>query len=401
LIFPGLRGYISHLMTPPTPSPKKPLHEVLASTLSTEILAHLQPGARLASEAELARRFRVSVLTLRQALSVLAHAGMIERRHGSGTYVSDHQQRKGVAIGTVSHRGQNSNAFQTRLFLLLSELFRREGYRCRSYVAPLGFLEGWAELAEDVEYGRVAGAAFVAMNAESIEVPFAEKSVPFVGGASGVSVVLDYADLARRGVRHLAEQGCRKIALMQWAASGPPTSTAYTAFRAAMRDCDLPIRPEWIRQCEPPETSGTGWRNFREIWSARGDEKPDGLLVTDDFLFHEAAMAILDAHIDMPRQLRIVTHANKGSGLTYPFPVSRLEVDVHEWAETIVRQLIASMNDEQVGARVHKIRARLIPAGPSHPLSEAAESETEITSRSGARSWHAPSRRKSTASVQV
>jgi DNA-binding LacI/PurR family transcriptional regulator len=356
-------------------SPKKPLHEVLASTLSTEILSRLQPGARLASEAELARRFRVSVLTLRQALSVLAHAGMIERRHGSGTYVSDHQQRKGVAVGTVSSDGNTASSFQTRMFLLLSELFRREGYRCRSYVAPLGFLEGWAELAEDVEYGRIAGAAFVAMNAESIEVPFAAKGVPFVGiGGIETGVRFDYADLAARGVRHLVDQGCRNIALMQ-PTLGHEMRRAYDAFRRTMRERNLPIRDQWIRQSPAPEIAGRGAREFQALWSARGDEKPDGLLVTDDVLFQDVAMAILNARIDVPGQLRIVAHANKGSGLTYPFPMSFLEVDVDQWAEIMVRRLISMMNKEPAGKPV-PVRVRLI----SETESRAARASSRDTS---------------------
>src|SRR5690349_13648014 len=172
---------------------EKSLHERVAETLRSGVLKHLHPGVKLESEAHLAKRLGVSVNTLRQALSVLAHEGLIERRHGSGTYVADRRKKNAVAVGSVTYAGQRQNSFQIGLFMLLSELFKREGYRCRSYVAPFGFPEGWAELTEDVQHGLVAGAAFVSMDAKSVPIPLAENGVPCVGlaGSYQASVVLD------------------------------------------------------------------------------------------------------------------------------------------------------------------------------------------------------------------
>jgi GntR family transcriptional repressor for pyruvate dehydrogenase complex len=45
-------------------------------------------GDRLPSEKELARRFSVSAATIREVLRALETRGLVERRHGSGTYVT-------------------------------------------------------------------------------------------------------------------------------------------------------------------------------------------------------------------------------------------------------------------------------------------------------------------------
>ena len=47
----------------------------------------LDVGEKLVNEQELAARFDVSRLTVREAVSALVTAGYLERRHGSGTYV--------------------------------------------------------------------------------------------------------------------------------------------------------------------------------------------------------------------------------------------------------------------------------------------------------------------------
>lgn len=45
-------------------------------------------GDRLPSERDLAERFEVSRMTLRQAITLLVEEGILERRVGSGTYIA-------------------------------------------------------------------------------------------------------------------------------------------------------------------------------------------------------------------------------------------------------------------------------------------------------------------------
>src|SRR5262245_2751229 len=236
---------------------RKALHERVTEKLRQNVLARLHPGVKLDSEAQLARQLRVSVHTLRQALSVLAHEGLIERRHGSGTYSTDHRKQKAVAVATANYPGQIVNSFQLRLFFLLVELFQRHGYRCRSYTAPVGFAEGWTELIEDIQRGRIAGAAFVAMDASSANIPLAKYDVPYLqwDGPHG-SVVLDGEHLLQNGVHHLLERGCRRMALMQWTGN---IRQGHDVFRSTLTERGVPIREEWIRRTVPPETPGAGW----------------------------------------------------------------------------------------------------------------------------------------------
>jgi GntR family transcriptional repressor for pyruvate dehydrogenase complex len=49
--------------------------------------ANLAPGDRLPSERELAEQLGVSRPSVRQALKVLTSLGVLEQRHGSGTYI--------------------------------------------------------------------------------------------------------------------------------------------------------------------------------------------------------------------------------------------------------------------------------------------------------------------------
>jgi GntR family transcriptional regulator len=66
-----------------------PLYHQLQNILKAEIEAgRLAPDERLPSEQELGERFRVSKITVRQALTELAQLGYIRREQGRGTFVA-------------------------------------------------------------------------------------------------------------------------------------------------------------------------------------------------------------------------------------------------------------------------------------------------------------------------
>jgi GntR family transcriptional regulator len=66
-----------------------PVYRQLTDRLMEEIEdGKLKPGDKLPSERELAERFGVSRMTARQTLSILERQGVVERRVGSGTFVS-------------------------------------------------------------------------------------------------------------------------------------------------------------------------------------------------------------------------------------------------------------------------------------------------------------------------
>ncbi|MDF1477850.1 GntR family transcriptional regulator [Leifsonia sp. H3M29-4] len=68
------------------PSPQSPTRQLLRARLR-ELVAGLPVGERLPGERELSERWQVARMTLRGAIDALVTEGLLERRHGSGTYV--------------------------------------------------------------------------------------------------------------------------------------------------------------------------------------------------------------------------------------------------------------------------------------------------------------------------
>ncbi|WP_322150873.1 GntR family transcriptional regulator [Paratractidigestivibacter sp.] len=70
-------------------SRKQPLYDQLVDILRDRIDTEMEPGDLLPSERELSERYGLSRTTVRLALKELETLGLITRRHGKGTFVSD------------------------------------------------------------------------------------------------------------------------------------------------------------------------------------------------------------------------------------------------------------------------------------------------------------------------
>lgn len=69
-------------------------YRFLVDTIKEKIKnGEYEPGERMESENTLSEQFGYSRQTVRQALSVLEQEGLIERRRGSGTYISSESRR--------------------------------------------------------------------------------------------------------------------------------------------------------------------------------------------------------------------------------------------------------------------------------------------------------------------
>lgn len=99
------------------------LSDVIARELEAMIMEGvISPGDRLPPERELAQEFNVSRPSLRQALQKLEAAGLVETRHGGGTFVCD-----AIAAGMADP---------------LAEVFQRHPEAALDFIELRGMLDG-------------------------------------------------------------------------------------------------------------------------------------------------------------------------------------------------------------------------------------------------------------------
>jgi GntR family transcriptional regulator len=108
---------LSRRLVPP-PASVAPAHERIRNDLAAAIKSgQLAPDDRLPSEAELAARYGVARMTVRQALTGLVNDGLVVRRQGVGTFVVDHALRRNIGrlSGLTEDMRADGRVVQTRM----------------------------------------------------------------------------------------------------------------------------------------------------------------------------------------------------------------------------------------------------------------------------------------------
>ncbi len=335
---------------------RDPLHQQVADALRGQITAKYTPGLKLESETNLAKRFSVSVVTIREALSALAQEGLVQREHGRGTFVADWRSSQSIGILFAQDIALQQNSdFVLRVAQELRQILEEANCETRLYMIPAASGGAAADvscpvLTRDVEENQLAAVAAINVVASPHWLaPLQQQNIPVVGSRKGFTYCVrhDHQRMISDGVKYLVKRGCKKIVLMSWDEYRSFTE----CFIRELQIAHLPVHQGWIRNNLLPKSLGVGWQEFREIWSAASD-KPDGLLISDDQLCAGAVKAIEEVDVRIPEELIIISHANKGREIQTNFPMPRMECDPDEFASAVAEMLINLKDTKPMGSPI-------------------------------------------------
>lgn len=326
------------------------LYTQVAQRLRKQVLPKTELGACLPSDGELARRWKVSARTVREALLVLETQGLVQRQHGRGTVVC--RQRLPVAFFSELNL---LHPRTPRFFGLVLDLARQRladaGYASvlytgQSVVGDDGGAFTCPQLLTDAQAGKVAGVVAIASTLAGAEWKRLQRQ--------GVSLTQLTGDgpngfdggaerLLAMAVDYLATAGRERVALIgqdMYAAPGEGRLTR--AFERSLHASGLRFAPQWCRVDLSYGWAGAGWEEFREIWYA-GTEKPDALVVADENYLPEVTMAMLELGIRVPEELLVVSHQTRHVPWAPPFTIARIEEDVDAFAEALAAEALADL----------------------------------------------------------
>ncbi|WP_269523268.1 substrate-binding domain-containing protein [Coraliomargarita parva] len=249
-----------------------------------------------------------------------------------------------VVYSGADARKQQSSLFYLHLFWAIMERGRQLGFEMvplmdtrpekNRYGAP-------PENAQVQKGGAVDG--YIAIMAyESMVEWIRDSGVPMtILHGSSVDVVFDSRGMIEKAVRRLAELGCRSVGLM--IPSEPANSKVLEMLDDLSAEIGININYEWIIVSrEAMETKG--YHQFESLWDLKS--RPDGLFIYPDVTARGVVSAIVERHVRVPEDLKLILHRNVESPYLVPFPCDWMEVSVNPIADALLQALQVKLRGE-------------------------------------------------------
>jgi DNA-binding LacI/PurR family transcriptional regulator len=342
-------------------------HELIYETLQRRIQSGVfQPGDRIPSDAELVKEFNVSRPTVMKALQALGRRGIVERRPGSGTYVSKMQRNGGRHFGLlIPGLGETeifepicaemaSCAQEISDHLLLSGSTPNRGASpenmgelalemCRQYIHQkvAGIFVAPLELTPDMD--RLNRQIIAALENARIPIVLLDRDyLPHPERSRLDLVGIENRSAGHLITTHLLEQGCTRIAFVARPQSANTIDLRVDGFRDAFRAAGRHHRDAIVRPCEP--------RDRVAVAKILKTDKPDGIVCGND---------VTAAHL---------MHCLGGLGVSVPDDILVAGIDDVRYAEllrvplTTVHQPCAAIGRAAFGVMLDRLESPDAPA---------------------------------------
>ncbi|MCH2175072.1 MAG: GntR family transcriptional regulator [Lentisphaeria bacterium] len=317
----------------------KSAYQQLADWLIDEIKAgRLQIGQRIPSTDQLSEDLGVGRKVVQQALEVLGQRGYLERKPGRGSVVTGIHLAD--CIGLVFPEDAMWESTQSFMRLTIHEVYsilQDQGFKPIIYLMKAGNNQEVKErIQQDIQGGRLLAVMmlFKTLNIDT-HIPVLHKS-PGIGQDGREGMVF-------RALQYLSARDCRRITIFS---QGTKIRDSY------QKEIDL-FRKDTSLSCEINLQFGSNSKSQSQISEVpqklftEGGFKPDGILVTDDNLTRNFIIGLLNEGIQYPRDVKLVSHANKNSPILSPVPLTLFEFNPRVHAENYVKSLHAMMNGKE------------------------------------------------------
>ncbi len=355
-------------------------HRIISEKIRKLILTEkIRPDAQLPPTKELAKQFGSSHSTTHIALSNLVKEGLLERRHGSGTFVKERAQTLDV-IGVylpdskvwtdqeMMFRRSLIGALELKLKAMDVDvrLFidRREEHQQR-HILP--------SLKEAVDGRSIQGLIIPASNQIAIP-PLKHLSIAkaFITSATGISNKISFVNKSfiQQIIAQLASDGAQSIGLVttyhseKTEADKAKKLRFLEEFHEEIQAQKLETRPEWIKLPTTGEQlqSEFGYEQMHAIWKEAS--QPDAIIAFPDMLVRGVITAALELGLHQSKPTQFFFQRNSAVHLLCPLNAWWAIVDTDEVADTLIQMVYREHKGEQISPikiPFHYRKERLIP----------------------------------------
>ena len=362
-----------------TSSPK---HRVISLQLATEIAAgkYRQTG-RLPSETQLVKRFEVSRPTVGRALRALEEQGLIERRAGSGTYISSGKDRASGhhtadrQLGMIVPSLRQTEIFESICGELASLARVNDyGFWWGASASPITEAKMTVEEAEAlcdrfIERG-VAGVFFVPFEHQA-DREAANRRITSRLRQAGIPVVLLDRDIVAFPNRsafdlvgvdnfaggyllaeHLIKLGLRRLAYVMRPFTASTVDARIAGARVAMLTHGLDVPRQFVHSGDPGDL-----KFVRSFAQAR---KLDAVLCTSDHIAAQLLQSLNRIGVRVPDDLRVVGFDDVRFANLLTIPLTTMEQPCRDIALTAFNALCERLTNPSLPPRTLMLAPRIV-----------------------------------------
>ena len=300
--------------------PRKPKYRHVFEALEESILSRrYQPGQKLPSEAVLVEEFGTSRITVIRALRELQQRGLVQRRAGSGTYITDGAGTKaGLLFGLLIPNLAETEIFgpicqgmaeysQVRNHALLwgdttpapeqKEIQMLE--LCRQYVAKKVAGVFFAPLEWTPRNERTNQAVVSVLEQAAIPIVLLDRCfLPYPNRSSYDLVSIDHRRAGYMVTEHLLKLGCRRIAFVAYAHSASTVEARIAGYREALLAGGAPLEPALVQRLSGQHTAELG--HIVDLL------KPEAIVCANDRTAGQVMHSLIELNYQIPKDVRIV-----------------------------------------------------------------------------------------------
>jgi LacI family transcriptional regulator len=332
----------------------------------------LVPGTRLPTEKELAKRFGVSMITVRGCVGEMVREGLLLRRQGRGTFVASRKPKVTELIMAIVP--DVSDHYCARLITGIQAACAQQGYELitgssRDHAQTERSLIDRA-LARSVEgliivTGRGSFAnGYLLSNRLYIPLVIVDSYHPNLEADFFYTndVIGSY-----EATRHLIEAGYRRIGHL----SGPKghflAELRLHGYRRAMREAGIAVESNWI--AEAGTTPEAGHKALTAL--LRQDLTVDAVFAYNDMVAVGAMRALTEIGRRVPQDFGIAGYGNHVIAPYLQPPLTTVDTDLDGLGRRVGQRLLGRIRDEVRGGEFLKeiLPVRLVVGGSARRTS--------------------------------
>ncbi len=345
---------------------KEKTYGVLLSRLREDIVeGKYKPNELLPSEVEMARQFKISRGSVRQALDVIVQEGLVRKVVGKGNLVRSFEHKgpgsKGtLTIGVIIEGWPelSHNPFLVNVLKSLERSSGEKGHGCRLFFEFTDFLtSGETKAYRMLESAEVDGMVLMPFSRRGLDLAemLGKNDKPVfcflrqVDNPHISQVYIDHYDGAARAIEYLIHLGHRRIATISIPSfPGNPSWYRQQGFRGVLRLAGYPVDETLMIETEyTDETLDTreGMIIEHTLRLMSLANPPTAIFVTDGVLTPSVLCGLEQAGKKVPDDVSVVSYDDTPANQAHQPPI------------TVIRQPVETAGDALVNEIIHRFRS--------------------------------------------